>query len=56
MFKSVSAAFSQWFGAFRRLPQTWGNFLKERQRQTDLLHLEAERLDRIRNPDKYRGK
>ena len=38
------------------LPQTIANFAKQRRLQTVLDAREAERLDRIRNPDKYRGK
>ena len=38
------------------LPQTVANAIKQRQRQTVLNEFEAERLDRIRNPSKYRGK
>lgn len=37
-------------------PQTISNHFKQRQRQTALAEHEAERLDRIRNPCKYRGK
>ena len=38
------------------LPQTIANNIRHRQRRTILHELEAERLDRIRNPSKYRGK
>jgi hypothetical protein len=38
------------------LPKTIANAVKQRQRQTVLNELEAERLDRIRNPSKYLGK
>jgi hypothetical protein len=38
------------------LPQTMANTVKQRQQQVVLNELEAERLDRIRNPSKYRGK
>lgn len=38
------------------LPQTFANTLKQRRLQVILDEREAERLDRIRNPDKYRGK
>ena len=38
------------------LPRTIANFLKQRQERTVLDELEAERLDRIRNPSKYLGK
>jgi hypothetical protein len=40
----------------RSLPQIIANAAKARQRRTVLNDLEAERLDRIRNPSKYRGK
>jgi hypothetical protein len=38
------------------IPKTIANALKERQRQVALDKCEAERLDRICNPLKYRGK
>ncbi len=38
------------------LPEKLTNFFKQRQRQNVLDELEGERLDRIRNPSKYRGK
>jgi len=38
------------------LPQSIALALKQRRRQTVLNELEVERLDRIRNPSKYRGK
>jgi hypothetical protein len=38
------------------LPQAISNHFKQRQRQTVLDEQEVERLDRIRNPWKYRGK
>jgi hypothetical protein len=38
------------------LPQTITNVFKERRLQAGRNELEAERLDRIRNPSKYRGK
>lgn len=38
------------------LPQSIAEAIKHRQEQTILNGLEAERLDRIRNPSKYRGK
>jgi len=38
------------------LPQTVAHTLKLRQRQIVLNEHEIERLDRIRNPSKYRGK
>jgi hypothetical protein len=38
------------------LPQALANAVRQRSRQTVLNEHEAERLDRIRNPSKYRGK
>ena len=38
------------------LPQSVANALKQRRLQVVLNRHEAERLDRIRNPSKYRGK
>ena len=38
------------------LPQSVANAVKQRRRQVVLNELEAERLDRIRNPSKYLGK
>lgn len=39
-----------------RLPETIANFIKGRQQQKIANEMEAERLDRIRKPEKYRGK
>jgi hypothetical protein len=38
------------------LPQTIATVIQQRKRQLVLDEMEAERLDRIRNPSKYRGK
>jgi hypothetical protein len=38
------------------LPQAIVKAIKQRQRRIVLNELEVERLDRIRNPEKYRGK
>lgn len=38
------------------LPTTLANFSKNKRAQNVLAEQEVERLDRIRNPDKYRGK
>jgi hypothetical protein len=38
------------------LPRIMANILKQRRRQGVHNELEAERLDRIRNPSKYLGK
>ena len=39
-----------------RLPRTIVNALTQRKLQSSVDAREVERLDRIRNPDKYRGK
>jgi hypothetical protein len=39
-----------------RLPQTVALALQQRRRQLARHELEIERLDRIRNPSKYRGR
>ncbi len=39
-----------------RLPENIADIFKQRRRQTVLNEHETERLDRIRNPEKYRGK
>jgi hypothetical protein len=39
-----------------QLPETIANFVKGRQQQKIANEMEAERLDRIRKPEKYRGK
>ncbi|HLX94358.1 MAG TPA: hypothetical protein VKU37_01300 [Verrucomicrobiae bacterium] len=38
------------------LPQSVGNAIQQRRQQAIRNEHEAERLDRIRNPDKYLGK
>ena len=46
------------FGLIRQiwlLPQSVANAVQQRRRQIVPNELEAERLDRIRNPDKYLG-
>ena len=39
-----------------QFPKTIADAVRYRQQQTILDELEAERIDRIRNPSKYRGK
>ena len=56
MAKSIRQTIAGFVEYFHRLPEIWVSVLKERQRQTVLIEQEAERLDRIRNPSKYRGK
>lgn len=41
---------------FQQFPKIIAAATKERQRQTLLMAEETERLDRIRHPEKYRGK
>ncbi len=50
--QTVSRLFKQVF----RLPQAMADAIKQRQQRVVLIELEAERLDRIRHPEKYRGK
>ena len=49
-------SFTQLLKHICSLPQTLADAAKARQRQAILNDQEAERLDRIRNPSKYRGK
>ena len=52
----ICMTFIQLIKQIALLPQTIANIFKKRQRQAALNELETERLDRIRNPSKYRGK
>jgi hypothetical protein len=54
--KPVSRAIVQLVKRVCRIPQMIVNAGKRRQRQAILNQREAERLDRICNPSKYRGK
>ena len=54
--KNIWMKVSQGFAKICPLPQAIANFARQRQQQVVLNELEAERLDRIRNPEKYRGK
>jgi hypothetical protein len=47
---------AKWMKPSLWLPKFIMKTVKERQRQIELDKLETERLDRIRNPSKYRGK
>ena len=42
--------------AARLFPETLANFFQRRQQRSALQEFEVERLDRIRHPEKYRGK
>jgi hypothetical protein len=54
--KLICRAFLQLVKQVWLLPQSVANAVKQRRRQVVLNELEAERLDRIRNPSKYLGK
>jgi hypothetical protein len=54
--KLICLTFVQWVKQVWFLPQSVANALQQRRRQAVLNEHEAERLDRIRNPDKYLGK
>ncbi len=54
--KQICLTFYQLLKQIGRLPQTIAAALKARQRQAAQQAFEADRLDRIRNPSKYRGK
>lgn len=56
MLKSIGQFCARLRARFRRLSQTVAKLTEERQRQAIVKSNEAERLDRIRNPAKYRGK
>jgi hypothetical protein len=55
-FKLICLTIKQLIKEVRLLPQTFMNIVRQRQEQTVRNKLEVERLDRIRNPFKYRGK
>jgi hypothetical protein len=44
------------FRSLQSFPETVAKFFQRRQQRLASQELEAERLDRIRNPEKYRGK
>lgn len=54
--KFIWLTFSRVVQQARSLPQTIANAADQRRQQGVRNELEAERLDRIRNPSKYRGK
>ena len=56
MLKLIGLTFIQLVKQAWLLPQTISDAIKQRQQRTILNELEVERLDRIRNPSKYRGK
>ena len=56
LIKFIYLTLSQLVNQACLLPQSIAQAIKQRQRQVVLNALEVERLDRIRNPEKYRGK
>jgi len=54
--KLIGLTTARLVGKITRLPQTFTTAFRHRRQQVVLNELEAERLDRIRNPSKYRGK
>jgi len=54
--KQIGLTFNRLAKEVWLLPQTISAALKQRQQRAMLQTLETERLDRIRNPSKYRGK
>jgi hypothetical protein len=52
----LGESFIQLFRQIWFLPQTIANAAKQKQQRAIVHELEVERLDRIRNPHKYRGK
>jgi hypothetical protein len=42
--------------SFKSFPETMAKFFQRWKQQASRKELEAERLDRIRHPEKYRGK
>jgi hypothetical protein len=56
MLKLIGLTFIQLVKQAWLLPQNISGAVKERQQRNIMRELEAERLDRIRNPSKYLGK
>ena len=54
--KHICLAFIQLFKALGALPQTIAQAGRQRREQAVLNEREAERIDRICNPSKYRGR
>ena len=54
--KLICLTFGQLLKQIGRLPQSIPAAFQARRRQVDRNAFEVERLDRIRNPSKYRGK
>ena len=56
LLKLIYGTVAQLVRQIGQLPKTIADAVRHRQQQTILDELEVERLDRIRNPSKYRGK
>jgi len=56
MLKPIRLAFDRLAKQVRQFSQKITSSTEQRQRQAVLNEQEAERLDRIRNPSKYRGR
>jgi hypothetical protein len=54
--KHIGSAIGQLIKQICQLPQAIANITRQRQQRMVLNEQEAERLDRIRHPEKYRGK
>ena len=54
--KRIRLAVVRLFKQVGLLPQAIADAVRQRQQRNVLNELEVERLDRIRNPEKYRGK
>jgi hypothetical protein len=54
--RQIGLTFAEWIKQIRALPATVAKAFKQHKHRAGLNELEAERLDRIRNPEKYRGK
>jgi hypothetical protein len=56
MLRLIGQTIMQMARAVWSLPKTISNAVKQRQQRVIMNELNAERLDRIRHPEKYRGK
>jgi hypothetical protein len=56
LLKLIGLTFMQLMKQVWALPETISRAVRHRQQLTIIKELEVERLDRIRNPSKYRGK
>ncbi|HTB82371.1 MAG TPA: hypothetical protein VK742_01840 [Candidatus Sulfotelmatobacter sp.] len=54
--KQIGLTIGEWIKQICALPATVAKAFGQHKQQAARAELEAERLDRIRNPEKYRGK